>query len=283
MEYFTNPEIPENLDGAQDGHGRSFVIIMLKALGFMAAFIIIVDILSRLLAPLVPFSWEKALVPDSLLRPAVEAEARQIETELNALAAKVAAAMDLPPELSIRVHYSNDPTVNALATFGGQVIVFRGLLEHLDSEDALAAVLAHEIGHVKNRDVIKGLMRAVSLAILAGAVGSSSNNASGGLESAAGQIGLLSYSRGQEAAADREAILALGRVYGHTQGFEDCFKALLAAELGFARFTPEIFSSHPDTVKRINKSKELAAELGLPNQGPKLPLGGALRVEKNEP
>lgn len=56
MEYFSNPEIPENLDGVRDGHGRSFLVTLLKALGFLIAFLVIVDILARLLAPYIPFS-----------------------------------------------------------------------------------------------------------------------------------------------------------------------------------------------------------------------------------
>ena len=186
--------------------------------------------------------------------------------------------MGLPPDMAITVHYVSDPTVNALATFGGHVIVFRGLLERLESEDALAAVLAHEIGHIKNRDMLKGLIRAASLSLLAGAVGSA--GPSTGLENAVGQIGLMSYSRGQEAKADRLATLALGRIYGHTKGFEECFKILMAAPgVELSQLTPEFISTHPDILKRIKHSQELAAELGLPSEGSLTPLTGGLRLK----
>lgn len=280
MEYFTNPEIPENLDGVRDGHGRSFLLVLLKALGFLVAFLAIIDILTRLLAPFVPFNWEKALIPDSLLRPASAGSAVVIEKELNLLAGRLSSVMNLPTDMGITVHYVDDPTVNAMATFGGQVIIFRGLLERLESEDALAAVLAHEIGHVKNRDMIKGLIKAVSLTLLSGAVGSSGHST--GLEQTVGQIGLMSYSRGQEAKADREATLALGRLYGHAKGFDECFQVFLSVpEAELSRLTPEILSSHPDTLKRIKRSQELAAELGLPAEGRLAPLPGALRLKKN--
>jgi predicted Zn-dependent protease len=43
----------------------------------------------------------------------------------------------------------DSPDLNAFATMGGHVFVCRGLLEALTTEDALAAVLAHEIAHIQ--------------------------------------------------------------------------------------------------------------------------------------
>ena len=45
----------------------------------------------------------------------------------------------------------DEPAVNAFAVPGGYVYATRGLLVHLESEDELAAVLGHEIGHVTAR------------------------------------------------------------------------------------------------------------------------------------
>lgn len=48
---------------------------------------------------------------------------------------------------------SNLETVpNAYATFGGNVVLNRSLLNELPSEEAVAAVLAHEMGHIKHRN-----------------------------------------------------------------------------------------------------------------------------------
>jgi predicted Zn-dependent protease len=43
----------------------------------------------------------------------------------------------------------NSPDLNAFATAGGHIFICRGLLEALTTEDALAAVLAHEIAHIQ--------------------------------------------------------------------------------------------------------------------------------------
>jgi predicted Zn-dependent protease len=41
------------------------------------------------------------------------------------------------------------PEINALATPGGHIFITRGMLEAVNSEDALAAILAHEIAHIQ--------------------------------------------------------------------------------------------------------------------------------------
>jgi predicted Zn-dependent protease len=43
----------------------------------------------------------------------------------------------------------DSPELNAFATSGGHIFLCRGLIEALDSEDALAAVIAHEIAHIQ--------------------------------------------------------------------------------------------------------------------------------------
>lgn len=275
MEYFTNPEIPENIDGGRDGHGRTFLRVVFKALVFFFLLIVAADILARILAPFVPFDWEEPLAPTLTLKAPEDAQGGRIERELNILAQKVAEVMNLPPEAKVIVHYSDGETVNAAATFGGHIIIYKGLLELLESEDALAAVLAHEIGHIKNRDLIKGLFRVVTFSLVVMAANGYSE--SGGLESLLGDLGLLGFSRWQEDAADLEATLALGRLYGHTKGFEESFLVLQAAKEGHLQ-SPELFSTHPDILKRINRSKKRSAGLGLPTEGSTQPLGGALML-----
>ena len=50
---------------------------------------------------------------------------------------------------------SND--INAFAAPGGLILVTRGLVDCCTTEDELAAVLAHEIGHVQNRDGLRAI------------------------------------------------------------------------------------------------------------------------------
>src|ERR1700687_1954221 len=83
-----------------------------------------------------------------------EADAGRISEYLNAVGAEVANHVQ---RKAIRYHFylQNDKNfVNAYALPGGQIVVGRGLLGLMKSEDELAVVLGHEIAHVDNRHAI---------------------------------------------------------------------------------------------------------------------------------
>ena len=86
--------------------------------------------------------------------------------ELHQLVAELAARAGLPKP---RVYLVNNPTPNAFATGRNPkhaaVAVTSGLLQ-LVNHNELAGVLSHELGHVRNRDILIGSMAAV----LAGAI-----------------------------------------------------------------------------------------------------------------
>ena len=50
------------------------------------------------------------------------------------------------------------PVPNAFALPGGKVFVLQGLLDKADSPDELAGILAHELGHLKHHDNMRGLI-----------------------------------------------------------------------------------------------------------------------------
>ncbi len=68
--------------------------------------------------------------------------------------------------LDYRLVVSNESTVNAVALPGGTILVYRGLLDKLNSEAELSFVLAHELGHFYHRDHLKGLGRSLLVNIL---------------------------------------------------------------------------------------------------------------------
>jgi Zn-dependent protease with chaperone function len=63
----------------------------------------------------------------------------------------------------ITVHVQPSTAVNAAALPGGHMLVFSGLLTEMRSENELAFVLAHELGHYAHRDHLRGLGRALVL------------------------------------------------------------------------------------------------------------------------
>jgi len=77
---------------------------------------------------------------------------------LNLIGQALAQASDMPEIfLGYRVLVLNSNEINAFATPGGHIFVTKGLLRCCRTEDAVAAVLAHEIGHIQLRHGIQAI------------------------------------------------------------------------------------------------------------------------------
>jgi hypothetical protein len=80
------------------------------------------------------------------------------KNDLNAYLSQVGrnlASYSARPEIAWTFGVMNSPTVNAFSAPGGYVYVTTGLLKLVDNEAQLAGVLAHEIGHISGRHVLK--------------------------------------------------------------------------------------------------------------------------------
>ncbi len=170
----------------------------------------------------------------------------------------------------IDVHYVESDTVNALATLGGHIVVFEGLWKLLDSENAAAMLLGHEIAHVKNRDPIRSASGALLVSL---AIGTLLDDA-GMVENLAGMGSLLTalhFSREQETQADSDAARAVVKLYGHLNGATDLFARMqtVAKEV---KQPPAFLASHPHLEARIASLRRQASRNGWTFQGDTKPL-----------
>ncbi len=190
------------------------------------------------------------------------------EIELQAIINKMeqSGCVDLPYPVS--VHIVDSKTVNAMALPGGYITVFSGLLKIVRSENELAFVLGHELGHFKHRDHLRGLGRGLVFAFLATLTGTSESAVSQ-LAIKAVQVTESGFSRSQEAAADAYSLHILNCVYGHVGGATDFFihmpKKLDPGHIG------HYFASHPENKKRIQALIALQRKKGY-RSGPLIPL-----------
>lgn len=186
-----------------------------------------------------------------------------LQTLVNRLQTKCG---NLPYQL--KVHLVEDDRCNAMAYPGGHIIVFTGLFNAVSSENELASVLGHEMGHYANRDHLRGLGRALiltSVSVLVFGPDSRVNNFLLELLN----LTNLSFSRKQELWADEYALMRLQCLYGHVGGAADfLIKIPKAQDPG--RFG-HYFSTHPENRRRIERVKTLIRQKGLRN-GPKSPL-----------
>lgn len=183
-----------------------------------------------------------------------------------------------PLPYTITVHIKESDAVNAAALPGGHMMVFTGLLAEMTSENELAFVLAHELGHYAHRDHLRGLGRALVLmtasTVLLGADNSINNMIGQGMV-----LTELSFSRKQETQADEFALDTLFCRYGHVTGATSFFSKI-PKDGDPGRFG-HYFASHPENRRRIGHLEDLARERGYPTGTP-LPLPADL-VFKNKP
>jgi len=214
----------------------------------------------------IPFTYERSIAAH--FAGAMTTDNPAVQNRLQQLADQLSSVMSLPGGMSVEVHYLDEDRVNAFATLGGHILVYRGLIEATPNENALAMVLAHEIAHVKHRDPIVALGRtAIIGTALSALAGVNGGDLAGRLLGDAGLLTSLHFNRAQESAADEEALAAVERHYGHVAGATAIFEHFLAEEHSGSLRVPEFFSTHPASRRRIDRLHEEALAHHWSEQG----------------
>lgn len=157
---------------------------------------------------------------------------------------------------SLTIHIQKNKYPNAAIIPGGHIIVTTALLEEAESENELAFVLAHELGHHIARDPLKGLGRSLVFLTLASILGLGTGNTD--VVNLTGSLTNLHYSRQQESAADVYALSAIVRFYGHGDGSLDFFKRIQKDNKNPRVKLSAYFSTHPLTQARIDYLHQVA-------------------------
>lgn len=151
----------------------------------------------------------------------------------NAVAASVQSLLDRlathwsdSPYAGFHVRVLEDPNPNAFALPGGVVVVTTGLLDRIESENELAFVLGHELGHFAGRDHLRGLGRGLAVSIAATLLGVS-GDPNGSLAGLASALSTRHFDRRQESAADEFGLDLLISEYGHAAGAAAVFSRVL--------------------------------------------------------
>lgn len=171
---------------------------------------------------------------------------------------KVRTARVFPYELKI---IRDDKTLNAFCTPGGFVYVYTGLIKFLDSEDQLAGVIGHEIGHADRRHSTRQLTKMQGMSAAVGLVLQSSGKsgsevAQAGSQIAQGLIG-LTFSREHETEADQASVEYLCGTPYNADGAAAFFQKIQ----GKGGAQPEFLSTHPNPANRVANIKKQKAQL----------------------
>ncbi len=187
---------------------------------------------------------------------------------LNEAGQSLALASDRPFTFGgYRFAILDTEEVNALACPGGTIFITRGMLRRVQNEEELAAVVAHEISHVGNRDGLKAIQQARWMEVVT-LLGSEAARKAGGAEMAklvslfegsvqdvVKTLTVNGYSREQEGNADRSALALLQRFGYDPQGLPDFLRKLGKEQTGGGK--AGMFKTHPGMGDRESEARSM--------------------------
>lgn len=277
-----NAKVPEGINVSKHSPLADLLLLTAGAVALFAAVGLAALLIGSYAGRYMPVSWENAMAASVFEGEPVaqtDAEHRNVELALQAIADRLSENIALPEGLRIKVHYLDEDVINAFATLGGHVFVYRGLIARMPQENALAMVLAHEIAHAANRDVAAN-MGGVMLAQLAlGVMVGASPELTESLIWGPNALLMQRFSREAERRADSDGLAALAASYGHVAGADAFFRIVLDdMSAALPSEGPEFLSTHPLTENRIVALDAIARNRGWAKDGTTTTLPGVLRA-----
>lgn len=167
------------------------------------------------------------------------------------------------PNLIYRFTVLDSPEINAFALPGGYIYINRGLMAYMSSEEELAAVLGHEIGHVTARHSVKQYSQAQLMGVLSAAIEINSGRTAGDIANLASGALLSGYGREMELEADDLGAQYIYQDGYSPQGMYDVLAVLKDQEIYSKKVAKQrgieprnyhgVFASHPSNDKRLQE------------------------------
>lgn len=254
---YTPKELKENVNISRTSPIREFFLLLGGVLGVILIVYIAlgfaVDIVVTKLSPEIEQSLGR-------LYSKIYENTEETTTGIQLQEILDGLAKELPKgELQYKVHLVANSLINAMALPGGNIVVFSGLIKEVKSENELAFVLAHELGHFANRDHLRGLGRRLVLLTISIALLGGDSSAANFLMNSLLNVE-MKFSQHQEKMADLWALDLLNRRYGHVSGATDFFEKMSKKEKkGRILY---YFATHPYPENRVKTLEEQIREKG---------------------
>jgi Zn-dependent protease with chaperone function len=262
-----------SLGGSRQQRRRTQVRIVGWSLAAVASVVALVlygvPALATRIAPLVPWTTEVALgnaVESEVLKQlpggggkiCAEGGNGPGKQALAALVTQLTRHANLPGAVDVKV--ADSPVQNAFTLPGGKIVFMRGLIEKATGPDEVAAVLAHEMGHVANRDAMRSVLHAGGISFL---VGTLLGDFTGAGALVIGSKFLLGtrYSRQNETDADLFAVETMAKAGGDVRALSS-FLRRVAQQPGERQL--ELLLTHPVTDDRVKLIESRASSSPRP-------------------
>jgi len=179
------------------------------------------------------------------------------------------------PELQYTFTVLDSEEINAFTPGGGYVYITRGIMNYLNSEAELEAVLGHEIGHINARHPVRQQTQSTLSGIGAAAVGIVTGSGDlAGLANYAGAALITGYGRDMELEADALGAEYLAKTGQDPEHMIDVVRLLKNQEMFEVqrarqenrkpRIYHGVFSTHPDNDERLREVVKAADQIAKP-------------------
>jgi predicted Zn-dependent protease len=190
----------------------------------------------------------------------------QINAMVKRIGSRIAAVAEEPGYEWEFTVIDDDETANAFALPGGKIAVYTGLLPYTKTEDGLAFVMAHEVGHAIARHGGERMSQQLLLQLgqqgLNAAIANKSPAAIQAINTGyglAGSVGVvLPFSRKHEYEADRIGLVLMAKAGYDPRKSTEFFQAMMSQANKAS--PPEFLSTHPADEARIQAIKNFIPE-----------------------
>lgn len=243
---YTAKALHENVNISHSSPLWELLLLLGGVLGILVIVYIVLGFAVDFVVPRLPSGLERHL--GNLYASAFEAyPSTSAERILQRLTDQIVKTASLQAG-QYTVHLIPANQANALALPGGHIVVLSALLDELDSENELAFILAHELGHFVHRDHLRGLGRGLVLIAMSNLLFGLDNTLTNFLMQSLLTIEMR-FSQSQETQADLFALETLNTHYGHVAGATGFFEKL--AEEDRRSRLAYFFATHPYPRDRI--------------------------------
>lgn len=255
-----SPKLPDDLVNTPNSNFLRdfFKWLFLLVILFVFAFLLLTWSIDKIVEALSP---EQEKYISSSLKTSLYKEAKPNQY-LQDVLDRLTPCIDLPYKVKVYTVDKQEP--NAFAMLGGDIYVTSGLIKELDSENELAFILGHELGHFKHKDHLRQMGYGVLLLGAMALIGESIDlNFGNTLIS----FGGAKYSQKAELRADMTGIKSVICAYGNAAGTLHFFKKQ-------AKDSPwEYFgATHPDFQTRIDRIESHIKSNHIDTTAPLVPL-----------
>ena len=168
----------------------------------------------------------------------------------------------LPYPIHIRIMEESEP--NAFAVPGGVIYITRGILKKMESENELAFIIGHELGHFKHRDHLRGMGYKLIVGVLGLMLGS---NYGAATQMTLG-IGSSRHSQSAEFAADAFGLEVMQCAYGSVSEATKLFE-----KMDTGHEWRYFMATHPGFKERVKRMREKIVEKHFDTDSRAIPLG----------